>query len=86
MPDHPDPRIADFPDRRGDVLVGAVVDDKHLQDFVGLLERAGTVHEYPDRHLAIFHGPRRLADHALDGTLMPNNNSGRFIRYEDRST
>jgi transposase len=27
------------------------------------------VHEYPDGHLAVFHGPRRLACYAPDGTL-----------------
>src|SRR3712207_1385873 len=28
------------------------------------------VHEYPDGRLAIFHGPRRLADYEPDGTLI----------------
>jgi hypothetical protein len=28
------------------------------------------VHEYPDGHLAIFHGPHRLADYRPDGTLI----------------
>ena len=28
------------------------------------------VHRYPDGHLAIFHGPRKLADYLPDGTLI----------------
>src|SRR4051812_24561073 len=28
------------------------------------------VHEYPDGRLAVFHGPRRLADYEPDGTLI----------------
>jgi hypothetical protein len=28
------------------------------------------VHQYPDGRLAIFHGPRRLADYEADGTLI----------------
>ena len=32
------------------------------------------VHEYPDGHLAIFHGPRRLADYAPDGSLLQEQN------------
>ena len=28
------------------------------------------VHRYPDGHLAIFHGPRKLADYLPDGTLL----------------
>jgi hypothetical protein len=28
------------------------------------------VHEYPDGTLAIFHGPRRLADYRPDGALI----------------
>jgi len=28
------------------------------------------VHEYPDGRLAIFHGPRRLADYDPDGRLI----------------
>ncbi len=28
------------------------------------------VHEYPDGGLAIFHGPRRIADYGSDGTLI----------------
>jgi hypothetical protein len=27
------------------------------------------VHEYPDRRLAAFHGPHRLADHDPEGKL-----------------
>ncbi len=32
------------------------------------------VHEYPDGTLALFHGPRRLADYAADGTLVEAKN------------
>jgi hypothetical protein len=28
------------------------------------------VHEYPDGHLAVFHGPHRLANHGPDGALI----------------
>ncbi len=28
------------------------------------------VHEYPDGHLAVFHGPRQLACYRPDGTLI----------------
>ncbi len=31
------------------------------------------VHQYPDGRLALFHGPRRLADYAADGTLIEAN-------------
>lgn len=31
------------------------------------------VHEYPDGRLALFHGPRRLADYAANGTLCTEN-------------
>jgi hypothetical protein len=31
------------------------------------------VHEYPDGALAIFHGPRRLADYTPDGSLITPN-------------
>lgn len=37
--------------------------------------RAGTssrcrVHRYPDGHMAVFHGPRKLADYEPDGSLV----------------
>lgn len=31
------------------------------------------VHQYPDGRLALFHGPRRLAEYAADGTLVEAN-------------
>ena len=38
--------------------------DKHRHHYVKARVR---VHEYPDGHLAIFHGPRRLAAYGADG-------------------
>ncbi len=32
-----------------------------------MVPAAVRVHEYPDRHLAIFHGPRRLAEYDASG-------------------
>ena len=43
---------------------------RHRHHFVKARVR---VHEYPDRRLAIFHGPRRLADYEADGTLIDQN-------------
>ena len=42
-----------------------IPEDKHRHHYVKAKVR---VHEYPDGHLAIFHGPRRLADYDADGT------------------
>jgi hypothetical protein len=39
----------------------------HRRHFVKVAVR---VHQYPDGRLAIFHGPRRLADYEADGTLI----------------
>ena len=43
--------------------------DKHRHHYVKARVR---VHEYPDGHLAIFHGPRHLADYGADGACMNN--------------
>lgn len=44
-----------------------IPEQHHRQHFV----RVGVnVHEYPDGTLAIFHGPRRLADDTANGTLI----------------
>ena len=42
-----------------------IPEDKHRHHYVKAKVR---VHEYPNGHLAIFHGPRRLADYRPDGT------------------
>jgi len=39
--------------------------DRHRHHYVAAKV---TVHEYPDGHLAVFHGPRRLAVYEADGT------------------
>ena len=44
--------------------------DRHRHHYVKARVR---VHEYPDRTLAVFHGPRRLASYAADGTLRQRN-------------
>jgi transposase len=41
--------------------------DRHRHHYVKATVR---VHEYPDGTLAVFHGPRRLASYAADGTPM----------------
>ena len=46
--------------------------DKHRHHYVKARVR---VHEYPDGHLAIFHGLRRLADYGTDGAC--TNKKGR---------
>jgi transposase len=42
-----------------------IPEDKHRHHYVKTKVR---VHEYPNGHLAIFHGPRRLAEYGPDGT------------------
>ena len=42
-----------------------IPEDRHRHHYVKAKVR---VHEYPDGHLAIFHGPRRLAVYNADGT------------------
>ncbi len=42
-----------------------IPEDKHRHHYVKTKVR---VHEYPNGHLAIFHGPRRLAEYRPDGT------------------
>ena len=41
--------------------------DRHRCHYVKAKVR---VHEYPNGHLAVFHGPRRLADYSADGKLL----------------
>ena len=41
--------------------------DRHRHHYVKARVR---VHEYPDTHLAIFHGPRCLARYRADGSPM----------------
>ncbi len=41
-----------------------IPEDKHRHHYVKAKVR---VHEYPNGHLAIFHGPRRLAEYGPDG-------------------
>jgi transposase len=38
------------------------------------------VHEYPDETLAVFHGPRRLADYTADGRLIAPNREKKRIK------
>jgi Winged helix-turn helix len=47
-----------------------IPEQRHRRHFVKASVR---VHEYPDGRLAIFHGPRRLADYEADGTLIEQN-------------
>ena len=42
-----------------------IPEDRHRHHYVKAKVR---VHEYPDGHLAVFHGPRRLAVYEADGT------------------
>src|SRR3954453_3989480 len=44
-----------------------IPEQRHRRHFVKATVR---VHAYPDGRLAIFHGPRRLADYEPDGTLI----------------
>ena len=44
-----------------------IPEQRHRRHFVKVTVR---VHEYPDGRLAVFHGPRRLADYEPDGTLI----------------
>jgi transposase len=44
-----------------------IPEQRHRRHFVKVRVR---VHQYPDGRLAIFHGPRRLADYEADGTLI----------------
>jgi hypothetical protein len=44
-----------------------IPEQRHRRHFVKVTVR---VHQYPDGRLAIFHGPRRLADYEADGTLI----------------
>jgi transposase len=44
-----------------------IPEQRHRRHFV---KATVQVHEYPDRTLAVFHGPKRLAGYAADGTLI----------------
>jgi hypothetical protein len=44
-----------------------IPEQRHRRHFVKVTVR---VHEYPDGRLAVFHGPRRLADYDPDGRLI----------------
>jgi len=44
-----------------------IPEQRHRHHFVKVTVR---VHEYPDGRLALFHGPRRLADYEADGRLI----------------
>ena len=44
-----------------------IPEQRHRRHFVKANVR---VHEYPDGRLAVFHGPRRLADYDPDGALI----------------
>lgn len=46
--------------------------DRHRCHYVKATVR---VHEYPDRHLAIFHGPRRLAQYDAEGKERKSNST-----------
>jgi hypothetical protein len=47
-------------------MVLQIPEDKHRHHYVKAKVK---VHEYPDGTLAVFHGPRRLADYHGDGTI-----------------
>ncbi len=47
-----------------------IPEDRHRHHYVKAKVR---VHEYPDGHLAIFHGPRRLAEYTADGAPIGKN-------------
>jgi Winged helix-turn helix len=47
-----------------------IPEQRHRRHFVKASVR---VHEYPHGRLAIFHGPRRLADYEADGALIDQN-------------
>ena len=44
-----------------------IPEDRHRRHYVKAKVR---VHEYPDGHLAVFHGPRRLARYQADGAVL----------------
>jgi hypothetical protein len=44
-----------------------IPEQRHRRHFVKATVR---LHQYPDGAIAIFHGPRRLADYRPDGTLI----------------
>ena len=44
-----------------------IPEDRHRHHYV---KANVQVHEYPDGRLAVFHGPRKLADYEADGRLI----------------
>ena len=60
---------------RGKVL--QIPQQQHRQHFIKARVR---VHEYPDRNLAIFHGPRCLARYTSDGQLLDTERTTRRKR------
>ena len=53
--------------------------DRHRHHYVKARVR---VHEYPDGHLAVFHGPRCLARYTAEGELIEKPKAGRVIRFD----
>jgi len=56
---------------RYDGRILQIPEQRHRRHLVKAKVR---VHQYPDGRLALFHGPRRLADYAADGTLFKATN------------
>lgn len=44
-----------------------LISDDYRYHYVKVKVR---VHRYPDGHLAVFHGPRKLAEYESDGSLL----------------
>ncbi len=51
-----------------------IPEDRHRRHYVKAKVR---VHEYPDGHLAVFHGPRRLARYQADGAVLNETKQSR---------
>ncbi len=51
-----------------------IPEDRHRRHYVKAKVR---VHEYPDGHLAVFHGPRRLARYQADGAVLDQTKQSR---------
>ena len=59
---------------RFDGRVLEIPEQRHRRHFVKATVR---LHQYPDGSLAIFHGPRRLADYSADGGSSPGGDQPR---------
>jgi len=59
---------------RYDGRILQIPEQRHRRHFVKVTVQ---VHEYPDRTIALFHGPRCLAGYTEDGTLIPQENQTR---------